>query len=56
MERVALCMICGTRPAADSCSMCGRVVCREHFDPLTGLCTACSAGRKAVLGRKRVII
>ncbi|MCX6707603.1 MAG: hypothetical protein NT001_05700 [Candidatus Woesearchaeota archaeon] len=55
MERVVLCMMCGSKPAADSCSMCGRVVCKEHFDASTGLCTSCSSGRKAVLGRQRVI-
>ncbi len=47
MKKQVICMVCGSRPAQNTCSGCGRVVCEEHFDHKTGLCTACSRGRKA---------
>ncbi|MFO8016448.1 MAG: hypothetical protein R6U32_05065 [Candidatus Woesearchaeota archaeon] len=47
MKRTGLCMICEMKPAVHTCSMCGRVVCDEHFDLRTGLCTACARGKTA---------
>jgi hypothetical protein len=37
------CEICGSSPVEDGCDRCGRLVCPDHFDERTGLCTACLA-------------
>ncbi|MEM3227890.1 MAG: hypothetical protein QXR58_02100 [Candidatus Micrarchaeaceae archaeon] len=44
MEKTGLCSICG-KPARNTCSMCGRVVCDDHFDKKLGICTSCKKGR-----------
>ena len=51
MKKPVICMICGSRPAVNTCSSCGRVVCEEHFDHQTGLCTGCSRGKRARLDK-----
>ena len=41
MEVLGLCSIC-SRPARYSCSMCGRLVCPQHYDKHSRLCDQCS--------------
>ncbi|HLC98654.1 MAG TPA: hypothetical protein VJC00_01475 [Candidatus Nanoarchaeia archaeon] len=41
MQKPTLCMVCERKPGVYTCSMCGRVVCSEHYDASTGMCTAC---------------
>lgn len=42
MEISGLCSICGkvAKPAY-SCRFCGAIVCREHFDISSGMCSRC---------------
>ena len=37
----AVCEICGERPAAFVCSVCGRKVCADCFDMATWTCSSC---------------
>jgi len=37
-----LCSICTTKAAAEKCLHCNRVVCREHFWIMLGLCKGCA--------------
>lgn len=41
MSVTGLCEICGTAAVEDGCDRCGRLVCPDHHDESTGLCTAC---------------
>ncbi|MBN1110379.1 MAG: hypothetical protein JXA45_06440 [Methanomassiliicoccales archaeon] len=41
MEVLGLCAIC-SKPARHTCSMCGRVVCSEHYVKRLHLCTNCA--------------
>ncbi|MGM0606162.1 MAG: hypothetical protein ACQETB_10905 [Halobacteriota archaeon] len=43
MSVAGLCQICESKPVEDSCERCGRIVCVDHYDKQTGLCTACLA-------------
>lgn len=43
MSVSGLCQICEQKEIADGCDMCGRVVCRDHYDHSSGYCTACLA-------------
>lgn len=43
MSVAGRCEICGSEPVEDGCDRCGRLVCIDHFDVETGLCTACLA-------------
>jgi len=45
-ERAGTCVYCGAL-ATDQCRFCGALVCKKHFHPATGACTACLKGRKA---------
>ena len=36
-----LCEICGERPAEFVCKDCGRLVCRDDFDPVLWVCIEC---------------
>ncbi|HXZ24152.1 MAG TPA: hypothetical protein VEH08_05400 [Methanomassiliicoccales archaeon] len=38
METLGNCMICG-KPGRFTCPICGRLVCDEHFDAASGMCT-----------------
>ncbi len=49
-EIAALCDVCQKKMAEHACMLCGRRVCKEHFDVKTGTCTSCAYGR----GRDRV--
>ncbi|MWG35806.1 hypothetical protein [Halomarina oriensis] len=40
MSVTGLCEHCSAE-AADSCTRCGSVVCADHYDEETGLCTDC---------------
>jgi len=44
-EVVGLCVYCG-KPAAHTCSLCGALVCEQHFDSSKGICTVCAQGKK----------
>jgi hypothetical protein len=41
MSVSGLCEICGTGTIEDGCDRCGRLVCIDHYDESTDLCTAC---------------
>jgi hypothetical protein len=41
MSVSGLCEVCESRPVTDGCERCGQVVCEQHHDEETGLCTAC---------------
>jgi hypothetical protein len=43
MSVSGLCEICGSAPVEDGCDRCGRLVCIDHYNEETGLCTACLA-------------
>jgi hypothetical protein len=43
MSVSGLCEICGNAPVEDGCDRCGRLVCIDHYDEPTGLCTKCLA-------------
>lgn len=45
MEIVGLCHICGGR-AEHTCRMCGRPVCKKHYDSETGICDSCRHGKR----------
>lgn len=44
MDVVGLCSVCG-KPAKNSCKMCGRIFCDDHFDKKLGICNSCKRGR-----------
>jgi hypothetical protein len=39
METRTLCYICG-KVASNTCKLCGKHICPEHYDSATGLCTS----------------
>lgn len=41
MSVAGLCEICGSNTVEDGCDRCGRLVCLDHYDTETSLCTAC---------------
>ena len=41
---VGVCSVC-SRPGMNRCSMCGAVVCAQHYVKEKDICTACSAGK-----------
>jgi hypothetical protein len=43
MSVSGLCEICEAKPAIDGCDRCGRLVCADHYDKPSGLCTECLA-------------
>ena len=45
MDLVGQCMICG-KPAFNTCAICGSLVCDEHFDPKTRMCSNCMFRRE----------
>lgn len=42
---VTLCDYCN-KIATNTCTLCGKRVCEDHYDPATGLCPAHKFGRK----------
>jgi hypothetical protein len=44
MSVEGLCQVCEAAPARHQCSRCGTLVCFEHYEMDTGLCTDCAAG------------
>ncbi len=52
----SICSLClDPRPAEARCSLCGRPVCMEHYDPASGLCTACLESMCQVCGRRLAV-
>lgn len=43
MSVAGLCEICETATIEDRCDRCGNLVCEDHYDRDTGLCTDCAA-------------
>jgi hypothetical protein len=43
MSVSGLCEICEAAEIEDQCDRCGRLVCADHYDRDTGLCTDCAA-------------
>lgn len=43
MSVSGLCEICESNPVEDGCDHCGRLVCEDHYDHSTGMCTSCLA-------------
>jgi hypothetical protein len=41
MSVTGLCELCEAESVEDGCDRCGRLVCVDHYDEPTGLCTAC---------------
>lgn len=44
-EYLVRCQVCNRKIAKNVCKKCGRNVCEDHYDPLTGICTACRQGK-----------
>jgi len=44
--REGLCDICGRVDILQTCPLCGRRVCSEHFNEVKGVCTQCLRGMK----------
>ena len=44
-DTVTLCDVCG-KAAKNTCKMCGRRLCSNHYDRSLGLCHSCKAGRR----------
>ncbi len=44
MSLYPLCAVC-TKPAFFACRSCGKPTCDAHYNPKTGLCSACEGGR-----------
>ncbi len=40
-----LCDACG-KMAKHTCKNCGKRVCNDHFDTVSGWCTSCRSGKK----------
>jgi len=47
MELIGICNICGKARKLYTCSLCGRLVCANCFDPHNGICRQCAGGRKS---------
>ncbi|MFP4625119.1 MAG: hypothetical protein ACLFNI_00830 [Natronomonas sp.] len=43
MSVSGLCEICEAKPVVEACNLCGRLVCADHYDRESGLCTDCLA-------------
>lgn len=41
-SKVPRCEICGVKPAEFVCRECGRLVCRDHYDAVLGVCSECA--------------
>jgi len=41
MSVAGQCEICGSGPVEDGCDRCGRLVCIDHYDDASGLCSSC---------------
>lgn len=52
METVGLCMICG-KPAQNTCSLCGRLVCQDHYYPQAKVCSYCIPAQERRNGEHR---
>lgn len=46
MELAGLCSICGKPGAMYTCSLCGRLVCRNCYDASRGICHICKQGKR----------
>jgi hypothetical protein len=42
MSVTGLCQLCERGQAQFACDRCGTVVCDDHYDSATGLCTECA--------------
>ncbi|MGF3584366.1 MAG: orotate phosphoribosyltransferase [Thermoplasmatota archaeon] len=42
---MGLCSICGKPDAMFTCSLCGRLVCRNCFDMHNSVCCFCASGK-----------
>ncbi len=45
MEMMGLCSICGKPGAMYSCSLCGKIVCKDCFDQNSNICKSCKKGK-----------
>uniref|UniRef100_A0A7C3WPS0 B box-type domain-containing protein n=1 Tax=Thermofilum pendens TaxID=2269 RepID=A0A7C3WPS0_THEPE len=52
MGLTQLCEICLQVEAEEECRLCGRSVCKKHFDREQGLCAACRETLCEICGRK----
>ncbi|GGL50556.1 hypothetical protein [Halocalculus aciditolerans] len=57
MSVTGVCQLCESAQARFACDRCGRVVCADHYDRGSGLCTDCAKQRggeeKTTSGRER---
>ncbi len=44
---MALCMVCYSAPATESCLLCGKRVCRGDYAG-NGMCKGCAKGKKVI--------
>ncbi|MDP2907088.1 MAG: hypothetical protein Q8O03_04055 [Nanoarchaeota archaeon] len=44
-EYLTRCQVCNAKIANNVCKKCGRNVCAEHYDMMTGSCTVCRQGK-----------
>lgn len=42
MEVTGVCAHCGAHGIVKTCTLCGQLVCRQHFDAPTGACVVCA--------------
>ncbi|MEE9474459.1 MAG: hypothetical protein V3V36_02180 [Candidatus Hydrothermarchaeaceae archaeon] len=40
-----ICSVCGKVVSVQTCRLCGRQVCPEHFDASRGMCISCKMGK-----------
>ncbi|MCE4624433.1 MAG: hypothetical protein F7C35_01025 [Desulfurococcales archaeon] len=46
------CEVCLENPGEYRCKVCGRIVCRQHYNPETGTCTFCEELKCQICGKR----
>ena len=46
MDLMGLCSICSKPGAMNTCKLCGKIVCNDHYNSLHGVCSACMSGKQ----------
>lgn len=40
------CMVCKNKLGNNGCKLCGKIVCKDHYDSENGICIECKKGLK----------